>query len=146
LEKSLVWFVIMFLTSSNASVNNLNGMLVWQLDFDARIIPDCPKFPVWQRLIINKIRYTYSSRSAHHVRLIIPPCTIGREVLFQTIVIQYTYICVCYPSSFIDNNVNWDILASWYFGGFLSKCGCLILVCLLFGAFQKMIFWCFSNG
>jgi hypothetical protein len=30
-----------------------------------------------------------------------------------------------------------------YFGGFLSKCGCLI-----FGAFQKMIvlFWCFSNG
>ena len=35
-----------------------------------------------------------------------------------------------------------------YFGGFLSKCGCLILVCLIFGAFQKMIvlFWCFSNG
>jgi hypothetical protein len=28
LEKSLVWFVIMFLKSSNASVNNLNGMLV----------------------------------------------------------------------------------------------------------------------
>jgi hypothetical protein len=25
----------MFLTSSNASVNNLNGMLVWQLDVDA---------------------------------------------------------------------------------------------------------------
>ena len=35
-----------------------------------------------------------------------------------------------------------------YFGSFLSKCGCLILVCLIFGAFQKMIvlFWCFSNG
>jgi hypothetical protein len=28
LEKSLVWFAIMFFTSSNASVNNLNGMLV----------------------------------------------------------------------------------------------------------------------
>jgi hypothetical protein len=39
--------------------------------------------------------------------------------------------------------VNWDILVSGYFGGFLSKCGCLI-----FGAFQKMLvlFWCFSNG
>jgi hypothetical protein len=30
--------------------------------------------------------------------------------------------------------VNWDILASGYFGSFLSKCGFLI-----FGAFQKMI-------
>ena len=35
LEKSLVWLVIMFLASSNASVNNLNRMLVWQLDVDA---------------------------------------------------------------------------------------------------------------
>ena len=44
--------------------------------------------------------------------------------------------------------VNWDILASGYFGGFLSKCGCLILVCLIFGAFQKIIvlFWCFLNS
>ena len=31
--------------------------------------------------------------------------------------------------------VNWDILASGYFGSFLSKCGCLILVCL----------WCFPK-
>ena len=46
------------------------------------------------------------------------------------------------------HTVNWDILASGYFGGFLSKCGCLILGCLIFGTFQKMIvlFWCSSNG
>jgi hypothetical protein len=41
--------------------------------------------------------------------------------------------------SSISATVNWDILTSGYFGGFLSKCGCLILVCLIFGAFQKMI-------
>ena len=50
------------------------------------------------------------------------------------------------PLSRLQPDLHYRKLGS--FGGFLSKCGCLILVCLIFGAFQKMIvlFWCFSNG
>jgi hypothetical protein len=51
---------------------------------DNLIIPDCPKLPVWQRVIMNKFRYNYFSRSAHHVRPTILRCTIGRRFLFQT--------------------------------------------------------------
>jgi hypothetical protein len=62
--------------------NSAYSRSVWSsTSVDKLIIPDCPKLPVWQRLIIYRIRHNYFSRSAHHVRPTILPCTIARRVL-----------------------------------------------------------------
>jgi hypothetical protein len=55
---------------------------------DNLIIPDCPKLPVWRRVIMNKIRYNYFSRSDHHVRPTILRCTIGRRYTINL------YMCI----------------------------------------------------
>ena len=77
------------------------------------------------------------------VYLIIRLSSTGRYYI-NTVYMFYASFCLF---SFVEYR-KLGFLASGYFGGFLSKCGCLILVCLIFGAFQNMIvlFWCFSNG
>ena len=48
------------------------------------------------------------------------------QYYINTVYMFYASFCLF----FLYNTVNWDILASGYFGGLLSKCGCLILVSL----------------